>query len=225
MAQPNSTLYVNNLNEKVKKEELKKSLYHLFSQFGSVLDIVALKTIKMRGQAFIVFKDIGHATAALRSLQGTPFYNKNMKIDFALTESEATQKMKGTFKMRKPDAGNKDAAAKKKKKTGDEAVNGMEHFAASFAESSSITNGDAEAAPNRILFLTDLPPSYTEDTEMISSLFSQHSGFKEVRLVPGRNDIAFVEFDHEASAAAARDSLNGFKITPTNPLNITFANR
>ena len=46
-------------------------------------DIVALKTIKMRGQAFIVFKDIGHATAALRSLQGTPFYNKNMKIDFA----------------------------------------------------------------------------------------------------------------------------------------------
>lgn len=167
------------------------------------------------------------------------------------TESEATQKMKGTFKMRKPDAGNKDAAAaKKKKKTGDEAVNGMEHFAAAFAESSSITNGDAEAAPNRILFLTDLPPSYTEDTEMISSLFSQHSGFKEVRLVPGRNDIAFVEFDHEASAAAARDSLNGkfsfrtrstftrsnksrlitllftgFKITPTNPLHITFANR
>lgn len=37
MAQPNSTLYVNNLNEKVKKEELKKSLYHLFSQFGPVL--------------------------------------------------------------------------------------------------------------------------------------------------------------------------------------------
>ena len=115
--------------------------------------------------------------------------------------------MKGTFKLRKPEAESKETA-KKKKKTGDEAVNGMEHFAASFAES-SLTNGDSEAAPNRILFLTDLPSSYTEDTELISSLFSQHTGFKEVRLVPGRNDLAFVEFHHETTAVAARDSLNG----------------
>jgi RNA recognition motif-containing protein len=63
---PNQTIYVNNLNEKIKKDELKKSLYAIFSQFGQIIDIVALKTLKMRGQAFIIFSDINSATSALR---------------------------------------------------------------------------------------------------------------------------------------------------------------
>jgi len=58
--------------------ELKKSLYAVFSQFGIILDIVALKTLKMRGQAFVVFKDISCATQAKNSMQGFPFYNKPM---------------------------------------------------------------------------------------------------------------------------------------------------
>lgn len=58
--------------------ELKKSLYAIFSQFGQILDIVALKTLRMRGQAFVVFKDISSATNALRSMQGFPFYDKPM---------------------------------------------------------------------------------------------------------------------------------------------------
>ncbi|OQV24532.1 putative U2 small nuclear ribonucleoprotein B'' [Hypsibius exemplaris] len=218
-AKPNSTLYVNNLNEKVKKEELKKSLYHLFSQFGSILDIVALKTIKMRGQAFIVFKDISNATAALRSLQGCPFYNKPMRLDFAQSESEAIQKMKGTFRLKKKEEDGKDGAKKKKeKKVGDAAKNGIDHFS-SFAEVDP--NADADAAPNQLLFITNLPAE--ANLEAIASIFGQHPGYKEVRLVPGRSDIAFVEYESELTAASARDSLNGFKITPSNPLNITFA--
>jgi len=31
---PNQTIYINNLNEKIKKEELKKSLYAIFSQLA-----------------------------------------------------------------------------------------------------------------------------------------------------------------------------------------------
>ena len=58
--------------------ELKRSLYAIFSQFGPILDIVALKTLKMRGQAFVVFRDIASATSALRSMQGFPFYDKPM---------------------------------------------------------------------------------------------------------------------------------------------------
>jgi len=58
--------------------ELKRSLYYLFSQFGPIIDIVAMKTIKARGQAFVIFKDLSSATAALRSLQGFPFYGKPM---------------------------------------------------------------------------------------------------------------------------------------------------
>lgn len=75
---PNNTIYINNLNEKVKKDELKKSLYAIFSQFGQILDIVALKTLKMRGQAFVIFKEIQSSTNALRSMQGFPFYDKPM---------------------------------------------------------------------------------------------------------------------------------------------------
>uniref|UniRef100_A0A673IV37 U2 small nuclear ribonucleoprotein B''-like n=1 Tax=Sinocyclocheilus rhinocerous TaxID=307959 RepID=A0A673IV37_9TELE len=75
---PNHTIYINNVNDKIKKEELKRSLYALFSQFGQILDIVALKTTKMRGQAFVIFKELAAATNALRQLQGFPFYNKPM---------------------------------------------------------------------------------------------------------------------------------------------------
>ncbi len=38
---PNQTLYINNLNEKVKKSAIKRSLYAVFSQFGTILEIVS----------------------------------------------------------------------------------------------------------------------------------------------------------------------------------------
>lgn len=50
-------------------------------------------------------------------------------------------------------------------------------------------------------------------------------GFKEVRLVPGRHDIAFVEFDNEVQAGAARDALQGFNITQNNAMKISFAKK
>lgn len=97
---PNQTIYINNLNEKIKKEELKKSLYAIFSQFGQILDIVALKTLKMRGQAFVIFKEIASASNALRTMQGFPFYDKPMRIAYSKSDSDVVAKMKGTFKER-----------------------------------------------------------------------------------------------------------------------------
>lgn len=80
-----------------------------------------------------------------------------------------------------------------------------------------------EQPPNNILFLTNLPPE-TEET-MVQVLFAQFGGFKEVRLVPGRHDIAFVEFENEYLAGVAKEALQGFKITPTNAMKITFAKK
>lgn len=97
---PSHTIYINNLNEKVKKEELKKSLYAIFSQFGQILDIVAMKTLKMRGQAFVIFKEIASATNALRTMQGFPFYDKQMRIAYAKSESDVISKAKGTWQER-----------------------------------------------------------------------------------------------------------------------------
>jgi RNA recognition motif-containing protein len=79
---------------------LKKSLYAIFSQFGQILDIVALKTLKMRGQAFVIFKDVPAAAAAMKSMQGFPFYDKPMRIAFSRTDSDVIAKMKGTFEER-----------------------------------------------------------------------------------------------------------------------------
>lgn len=97
---PTHTIYINNLNEKVKKDDLKKSLYAIFSQFGQILDIVALKTLKMRGQSFVIFKEISSATNALRTMQGFPFYDKPMRIAYSKTDSDVIAKLKGTYKER-----------------------------------------------------------------------------------------------------------------------------
>ena len=71
-APPNQTLYVTNIpSTKIKKDDLRTELYLLFSTYGSVLDVVALKTMKMRGQAHIVYKDIQTATQAMRALERT----------------------------------------------------------------------------------------------------------------------------------------------------------
>merc|ERR1712121_525640 len=97
MERPNHTIYINNLNEKTKKDDLRKSLYAIFSQFGTIMEIIALKTLKMRGQAFVVFKDIPSATNALRSMQGFPFYDKPMRIAYAKSKSDAVAKLDNTY--------------------------------------------------------------------------------------------------------------------------------
>ena len=94
---PNQTLYVNNLNDRISKTDLKLCLYTLFSTYGTVLDVVALKTAKMRGQAHIVFKDISSASAALKACNGLSFFGKEMHIKFAKGKSDVLSKLDGTF--------------------------------------------------------------------------------------------------------------------------------
>lgn len=60
--------------------ELKRCLYGLFSQFGQILDIIALRTPPMKGQAFVVFKELPSAVSAMRSLQGYPFFGKSLVL-------------------------------------------------------------------------------------------------------------------------------------------------
>ena len=47
----------------------------------------------------------------------------------------------------------------------------------------------------------------------------------QVRMVPGKPGIAFVEFGSEAQSGQAKDTLQGFKLTPTNQMRITFAKK
>lgn len=213
---PNHTIYINNLNEKIKKDELKKSLYAIFSQFGQIMDIVALKTLKMRGQAFVIFKEISSATNALRTMQGFPFYDKPMRITYSKADSDVIAKMKGTFKERPKKPKPPKPAVSEEKKTKKQKNNAS-------SESGNNSSSNAEQPPNQILFLTNLPEETNE--MMLSMLFNQFPGFKEVRLVPNRHDIAFVEFASELQSSAAKEALQGFKITPTHAMKISFAKK
>uniref|UniRef100_A0A3Q3N2A3 U1 small nuclear ribonucleoprotein A n=1 Tax=Labrus bergylta TaxID=56723 RepID=A0A3Q3N2A3_9LABR len=213
----NHTIYINNLNEKIKKDELKKSLYAIFSQFGQILDILVARNIKMKGQAFVIFKEVNSASNALRSMQGFPFYDKPMRIQYAKIDSDIIAKMKGTYVER-------DRKKERKKLKGPES-SGVKKGAAGAPMVAGVPAAIpvAENPPNHILFLTNLPEETNE--LMLSMLFNQFPGFKEVRLVPGRHDIAFVEFENEVQAGAARDALQGFKITQANAMKISFAKK
>ncbi|XP_055107070.1 U1 small nuclear ribonucleoprotein A isoform X2 [Symphalangus syndactylus] len=228
---PNHTIYINNLNEKIKKDELKKSLYAIFSQFGQILDILVSRSLKMRGQAFVIFKEVSSATNALRSMQGFPFYDKPMRIQYAKTDSDIIAKMKGTFverdrkrEKRKPKSQETPATKKAVQGGGAAPYSGSPTGLRAVVLTDSPTTPQlSENPPNHILFLTNLPEETNE--LMLSMLFNQFPGFKEVRLVPGRHDIAFVEFDNEVQAGAARDALQGFKITQNNAMKISFAKK
>lgn len=65
--------------------ELKKSLHAVFSQFGKILEVLAFKTLKHKGQAWVVFDEVSSATNALRQMQGFPFYDKPMVYFFEKT--------------------------------------------------------------------------------------------------------------------------------------------
>uniref|UniRef100_A0A2I3HWI4 RRM domain-containing protein n=1 Tax=Nomascus leucogenys TaxID=61853 RepID=A0A2I3HWI4_NOMLE len=189
---PNHTIYINNMNDKIKKEELKRFLYALFSQFGHVVDFV--------GQAFVIFKELGSST----NLRGFPFYE---------TDSDIISEMCGTFADKE----------KKKAKTVEQTATTTNKMPANTQGNSTPNPQVLDCPPNYILFLNNL----TEETNemMLSMLFNQFPGFKEVRLVPGRHDIAFVEFENDGPAGTARDALQGFKITTSHAMKITYAKK
>jgi len=228
---PCETLYACNLCDKVKKEELRALLYTLFVQYGDVIDIVHMRTAKMRGQAFIVFEETSSATAALRALQGFNFLGREVKLEFARSKSFATAKRDGTFKPMQKEAEKRKAAAAaavQLAKRANQTENGMEveeeeeeQAPAPAAPEEAQVEGSEE--PNSILFVQGLPREV--NAMMLEMLFKQFKGFLEARMVPGKPGIAFVEYNSEAQSGTAMHGLQGFKVTAANPIKIAYAKK
>ncbi|CCC11092.1 unnamed protein product [Sordaria macrospora k-hell] len=87
---PIATVYVRNLEERVKPEPLKEALRTIFSEYGNVIDIVAKTNLKAKGQAFVVFDKPESAQAAIEELQGFELFEKPMLVALAKTRSDAT---------------------------------------------------------------------------------------------------------------------------------------
>ncbi|KAK3022273.1 hypothetical protein RJ639_045380 [Escallonia herrerae] len=226
---PNQTIYIKNLNEKVKKEELKRSLYALFSQYGRILDIVALKTPKLRGQAWVVFSEVTAASNAVRQMQNFPFYDKPMRIQYAKGKSDCIAKADGSYVPGDKKKKQEEKAEKRRRgEDGQQTANANGVRADSNGGPTAPTrhgkpSTQEAAAPNNILFLENLPRETT--ASMLEVLFSQYPGFREVRMVESKPGIAFVEYEDDIQSSVAMQNLQAFKINPQYPMAISFAKK
>jgi RNA recognition motif-containing protein len=82
-------VYVRNLEEHIKVGQLKEALTEIFSEYGSILEIVAKTNLKAKGQAFIVFDNVESATRAIEEVNGFELFEKPMVLDYAKTRSDA----------------------------------------------------------------------------------------------------------------------------------------
>ncbi|KAF8933554.1 hypothetical protein BGZ47_010819 [Haplosporangium gracile] len=277
---PSPTLYIKNLNEKIKLDVLKKSLKALFGQYGQVLEIVAHSNIRMRGQAFVVFEDQESAVKALAEVQSFPLYGKPMMIQFSKNKSDAHAKNDGDFeehhkqrlltkekfanefkhkKRQQKLQAKQQAIAQEQQRLLEEQQQALlaqqQQQQALFAQqqhqnpyhpqyppyggapASSLPGGpgagtaggvpmipDEYLPRNSILFLQNLPQEATVEAQLVS-LFQQYPGFKEVRMVPGKKGIAFVEYDNEYYSAAAKTALADYQIGPEHKMKVTFARK
>ena len=64
--------------------------------------------------------------------------------------------------------------------------------------------------PNKILFIQNLPDTTTKDD--LEVLFKVHPNLHDIRTIPGRKGIAFVEYMDERSAITAKEALHNYKL-------------
>ncbi|KAI0154876.1 RNA recognition domain-containing protein [Xylariaceae sp. FL1272] len=224
---PISTVYVRNLEERIKPEVLKSTLETIFSEYGNVIDIVAKTNLKAKGQAFIVFESPDSVTQAVEELQGFEIFGKPMQVAVARTRSDATVKESGNkeefelhqrrrlaekdkrkaleaaseSKRARPADTKAPAAGKPGARTGLKPTGG--------ANANAVVP-DEYLPPNKILFVQNLPEDFGIDD--LTGLFGRFEGFREVRLVPGRKGIAFIEYEAEAGAISAKENTAGMSV-------------
>ncbi|KAL4732502.1 hypothetical protein ACLX1H_001518 [Fusarium chlamydosporum] len=224
-----STVYVQNLEERVKLESLVDALRTIFSEFGNVVDIVAKKNLRAKGQAFIVYDNAESAREAIEEINGFELFDKPMKLALARSRSDKTVELTGTQEELEDHKRHRQAEKEKRKaaeaaeeqrqsnKRGSGAA--TDNRPAKAAKSSGLKSTSAAAAtnvldeflpPNKILFVQNLPEDY--DIEALTSVFGRFDGFREVRLVPGRRGIAFVEYEAEQGAITAKENTAGLNL-------------
>jgi U2 small nuclear ribonucleoprotein B'' len=221
-AQPNATLYIKNIDWKVKKGLLRRALYSLFSRHGKVLDIIALRKDGLRGQAFVIMDSAAAATAALHAEQGFTFFGKDMVIEYAHAKSDRIAKRDGDYVPKAQRQKRKMLNASSETEVG---MNESENPTDDSQEGAATTvpsgvDPSVGAAPTRILFAQDLPAECNE--MMLGMLFQQYPGYKEVRLP--RPGLGFIEFEDAAQATVAMNALHGFKLSQQDTLNLSYGN-
>jgi U2 small nuclear ribonucleoprotein B'' len=224
------------LEERVKPDALVSSLRAIFEEFGNVVDIVAKTNLKAKGQAFVVFDDPQSAKNAVEEVHGFELFDKPMSVAIARSRSDKTIELNGS--QEDLEAHKQHRLAEKEKKKAVEAAEeqrGLKRGPGAAADGRPIKSAkpglkstsaaasnvvpDEYLPPNRILFLQNIPDDY--EVEGLTAIFARFEGFREVRLVPGRRGIAFVEYDAEQGAIAAKESTSGMTLGEKN-IKVTY---
>ncbi len=181
----------------------------------------------MKGQAFIVFRDINSATSARHALDNALVFGKNLKVNFAKSTSDTIAKLSGQFSQK--DKAKRDQERRKRREEEYQMIIkkqkeiGVGGSTKEKKEVKEVTQTKQQLlTPNNILFIENLTSDITEP--ILRVVFSKYNGFKEVRLYPGRG-IAFVEYDTEINAGAALLGLNNYALTNECILHISFAKK
>ncbi|KAG6855138.1 hypothetical protein C0991_006067 [Blastosporella zonata] len=171
--QPNATLYLNNLNDKVNKDELKTQLYALFATYGKIIDIVASKSQSMRGQAFLHI-DYAKTKSYATSRREDPNF-------VAPTAANASALVSQTAKRQRDDEtadGERDAKREKSEEDEEEMeIDDDDEPAPSTINTSSFLSEASNGVPNPSqqpsarLLCTNLPQEVTDS--VLSVLFQQ----------------------------------------------------
>ncbi|KAJ5101754.1 U1 small nuclear ribonucleoprotein [Penicillium alfredii] len=236
---PNPTVYVRNLEERIKIDNLKEALEEIFSEYGNIIEIVAKTNLKAKGQAFIVFDSVDSAARAIDEINGFELFEKPMVLDYAKTRSDATVMREGGGD--ELEAHKRRRLAEKERKQAQDALETQKKLkrpaaAAEAARPAKTTKGaglkptsgattavvpDEYLPPNKILFLRDLPDDTSQ--EGLSAVFGRFEGFQEARLVPGRKGIAFVEYETESGAISAKEATSGMPMGDQGkPIRVTY---
>eukprot|EP00573_Skeletonema_grethae_P002516 CAMPEP_0201687270 /NCGR_PEP_ID=MMETSP0578-20130828/1404_1 /ASSEMBLY_ACC=CAM_ASM_000663 /TAXON_ID=267565 /ORGANISM="Skeletonema grethea, Strain CCMP 1804" /LENGTH=244 /DNA_ID=CAMNT_0048171411 /DNA_START=139 /DNA_END=870 /DNA_ORIENTATION=+ len=225
---PNPTLYLSNIDWSIKKPLLKRSLVALFSRHGKVMEVICLrgdsvgkgqKPKCLRGQAWVIFESLAAASAALEAERGFVFFGRPLMVNYAKEVSDRVAKRDGTYNAkarerrakRKLDETGEDGAVKSVKIK-------LEGGAAPAPETSESSNAQASNDPSTLLLAKNLPSECND--MMLAMLFRQYSGYKKVNMAAGNR--ATIEFETDSQATAALKGLNGFKLSASANLDLSY---
>ncbi|KAK6884722.1 U1 small nuclear ribonucleoprotein A [Candida tropicalis] len=217
MIEPKKTIYVNNLNEKVSINKLKKELNKTFTPYGKILQITAFKTLKLKGQAFITFDNIESAINSLE-LNNIEIFNKPIKITFANSNSDIVESDE-IIRERKQ---NKSLKTSKKRKLEDNGNKDNSKLKTKTKKKLDMLNEWKELPPNHILLLQNI-----NKFDELEEFFNDFNGFENIRVVKVKN-LAFIEFENEEMATNCLEQVKDdqlIKFGPEDEVLLSFAKK
>lgn len=165
----------------------------VFSRYGEIIDIIVKKNKKLRGQAFIIFKNRASSIVAKNCLNDTLFMGKQIRIDFSKQKSNVFLSYKGEYINKQKS--NKNNLQKNKDKL------------CEFLELKEKELTNENSTSNRI-FVKNINEEIT--LSIIESVFKTFKGFISAKLMKG---YAIVEYSSKEHAEVALNNTNNQKLT------------